>query len=175
MSNEVAFDYTSGSTLYFCRFRPDGQVFISDGSAAETWGTSGHDADNYDVTLTEAGSSGHYVGHFDTPGNIANGTYRVTIYVQSGENPADADVAIAHGIIFWKGSTINLGTINSVCDAIKERTDNLPDDPADDSDIDDTLAEILAAQRTVKNVIDESSEGAGGTGSATGVYPERCR
>ncbi len=114
MSNEVAWDYTSGSTLYFCRFEPDGNVFVSNGSSSEVWGAGGHDADDYDVALTEVGSSGHFVGHFDTQGNIPNGSYRVTIYVQSGANPADADVAVAQGVIHWVGGkTVNVKSLDN--------------------------------------------------------------
>ena len=112
MSNEVAWDYTSGATLYFCRFQPNGDVFISDGSSDEIWG-GGNDADDYDVGLVESGASGHFVGHFDTPANIANGSYRVTIYLQAGANPVDGDVAVAQGIIHWRGFTVNLDTVYS--------------------------------------------------------------
>lgn len=113
MSNEVSMDYTSGSTLYFCRFQPNGDVFISDGSSDEIWGAGGNDADDYDVGLVESGASGHYVGHFDAPGNIANGTYRVTVYLQAGGNPADADVAIAQGLIHWIGGrSVTVGLLD---------------------------------------------------------------
>ena len=111
MSNEVAWDYTSGVTLYFCRFQLNGDVFLSDGASDEVWGTGARDADDYDVAMTESGSSGHFTGHFDTPGNIANGDYRVTVYVRAGGSPVDADVAVAQGIMFWRGASVNIGDV----------------------------------------------------------------
>jgi len=78
-------------------------VFITDGSSTETWGDSGHDADDYDVTMTENGSGGHYVGSFDADGNIAEGTYRVAFYLQAGANPADTDELIGQTIFSWDG------------------------------------------------------------------------
>ena len=38
----------------------------------------------------------------------------------------------------------------------------------------DDLSLILSRLSTVKNVYDETGGGAGGTASATGVYPEKC-
>lgn len=113
--NEIGHDYDSGETLYATRFQLNGDVFITDGSADELWGASGHDADDYDVTMPEKGSSGHYVGDFDTSGNIAVGVYRVTVYLQAGANPADSDKAIAKGVMYWNGSEeINILTLNTL-------------------------------------------------------------
>ena len=93
-------------TLYACRFKINGSVFVTDGSACEPWGTGSRDADDYDVAMTEQGSSsGHYTAQFDASNNISAGIYRVTIYLQSGANPADADVALAQGEIYWDGSS----------------------------------------------------------------------
>ncbi len=102
--NEVSWDYLPGCTLYFCRFQLNGDVFLSDGASDEVWGTGDRDADDYDVSMTEAGSSGHYVGDFDSVPNIEDGIYRVVIYLQAGANPADSDAAIASGQIEWDGS-----------------------------------------------------------------------
>lgn len=78
---------------------------MTDGSTAEPWGTGGRDADDYDVQMTEQGSSsGHYTCRFDSGGNIAAGTYRVAIYLQTGVNPVDADVAKFQGEIYWDGA-----------------------------------------------------------------------
>ena len=105
MANEITHNYTSGSTLYACRFQQAGNVFLTNGASDEVWGTGGRDADDYDVTLTEEGDSGHYIADFDGSGNIALGTYHVTIYKQLGANPTDiVDTPIGQGVIYWDGT-----------------------------------------------------------------------
>ncbi len=88
---EIAAPYTSGQTLYMTRYQPNGDVFLSDGLSDEVWGTGGRDADDYDVSLSEAGSSGHYVANFDTLENIGAGSYKFDIFLQTGGSPADSD------------------------------------------------------------------------------------
>ena len=104
MADEIPFDFASGETLYSTRFQLNGDVFITDGSSDEVWGVGGNDADDYDVTMPEKGSSGHYVGDFDTSGNISVGVYRVTVRLQTGANPADTDTRIGRGTMYWSGS-----------------------------------------------------------------------
>ena len=125
MSNEILENWTSGKTLYACRFQPNLNVFLTNGASDEVWGTGGRDANDYDVTITESGSSGYYGGDFDSGGNIAAGIYMVCVYVQDGVNPADTDISIAQGLIFWDGTqemnistvvnntTVNVGTSRS--------------------------------------------------------------
>ncbi len=108
MSNEIAHNHKSGETLYSCRFQLDGDVFLSSGASDETWGTAGRDADDYDVAMTENGSGGHYVGDFDSSGNISAGYYRITVYLQAGANPADSDVALAQGVGEWDGTQFEM-------------------------------------------------------------------
>ena len=79
-------------------------MFTTSGSASEPWGTGSRDADDYDVAMTEQGSSGHYTCQFDASGNIVAGIYRVCIYYQAGANPANSDIAIAQGEIYWDGT-----------------------------------------------------------------------
>ena len=114
MSNEVTHNFKTGQTLYFARFAADGNVLTTDGSVQEAWGTAGRDADDYDVAMTEVSTSRHYTGPFDTSGNIAAATYNITVYLQSGVNPADTDPAIAQGEIYWDGTAeITLFTIDA--------------------------------------------------------------
>lgn len=95
--DEIPVDYTSGETLYACRF--DGpEVFFTNGSGTEDWSTVA----NYIVTMTENGTGGHYVGNFDTSANISDGIYQITVYHQIGGSPADSDPAIYVGEIIWK-------------------------------------------------------------------------
>ncbi len=114
MANEIQQNFASGKTLYACRFQPDGDVFLADGASDESWGAGGRDADYYDVAVTEAGSSGHYVGDFDSVPNIAAGVYGVCVYVQAGGNPVDGEFQLSQGIMVWDGSAeVNLRTVGS--------------------------------------------------------------
>ena len=104
MSDEIFHNWETGATLYATRFQLDGNVFITDGSSDEIWGAGTNDADDYDVTMPEDGAGGHYVGDFDTSGNISAGIYRVTVFLQAGGSPADTDIPIAQGEMHWDGS-----------------------------------------------------------------------
>lgn len=105
MSNEIHIDYESSKTLYAVRFNSSGQVALSDGSSFENWGANSHDADDYDISLSEVGSGGcHYVGDFDASSNISAGRYSVVVFLQAGANPADGDDLIGTGEIVWTGA-----------------------------------------------------------------------
>jgi hypothetical protein len=105
MANEIHIDYQSGEVLYAVRFNSAGQVALSDGSSFENWGASGHDADDYDVSLSEVGSGGcHYMGDFDAGSNVPAGRYGVVVFLQAGANPADGDRIIGSGEVSWSGA-----------------------------------------------------------------------
>jgi hypothetical protein len=117
MANEIGHNYPAGATLYACRYKLDGTVFLTDGSVAETWGDSGHDADDYDVAMTDKGN-GHYVGTFDASGNIDTGSYRVCLFLQAGAAPDDSDRKIAQGVMHWDKTTTSVITIKFALTAI---------------------------------------------------------
>jgi hypothetical protein len=111
--NELSFDYSTGFTIYAARFQPDGNVFVSDGSADEAWAT----ADSYDVVMTEDGVGGHYTGSFDTSSNIGAGVYPVAVYLQAGGSPANSDTPLGRGIMYWDGEAEeNIATIGDQMD-----------------------------------------------------------
>lgn len=122
MADEITHNAAPGLNLYICRFQPNGNVFLTDGSADEVWGTAGRDANDYDVAMTEStvGVSGHYKADFDTSSNIAANAagkpYKVSAYKRVGGVPADSDIpAIAQGEIEWDGSAeITLSSIPTV-------------------------------------------------------------
>ncbi len=108
-ADEIHAPYLTGQTLYFVRYAANGDVFLSNGSASETWGTGGRGADDYDVAMLErktgSGASGHYVGSFDTIPNIGAGFYHFDIFLQAGGSPADSDgPALFWGEIPWTGT-----------------------------------------------------------------------
>jgi hypothetical protein len=105
MSNEVHIQELSGKMLYFVRFNSSGQVALSDGSSFENWGASSHDADDYDVALTEIGTGGgHYVGSFDAASNISAGRYIVVVFLRISSVPEDGDIVLGANEIVWTGT-----------------------------------------------------------------------
>lgn len=84
MASEIQADFASGYTLYAVIRNSTGLVWYIAGSAFETWGASSHDADDYDIALTDAGGD-LYEGDFDT--NIANGIYRIQVRRRIGATP----------------------------------------------------------------------------------------
>ncbi len=152
MANEIAHNFPTGSTLYAARFQMDGDVFITTGASDETWGAGGNDADDYDVTMTENGSGGHYVGSFDGSGNISAGVYKVTVYWQSGASPADGDLAIAQGVMYWDGTAeINTRTVDTKID-----DEVIGDDGDSNTDLSGQM-DVLSAQKSqVLNVYNET-------------------
>ena len=120
MSDEITHNTKTGLNLYACRFQPNGDVFLTSGASDEVWGTSSRDADDYDVTMTEEDSSGHYKADFDASANITGAaSYPVTIYRRLTGTPIDSDPAIAQGEIAWDGTAeINLSTISIDIDSL---------------------------------------------------------
>jgi len=121
MANEITHNFTPGLDLYVCRFKQNGDVFLTDGSSAEVWGTGGHDADDYDVAATEEATSGHYKASFDGSSNIDAGMYDVTVYLREGDVPVDGDTPLAQGVIIWDG-TAELSVSQAVYDEVIEGT-----------------------------------------------------
>lgn len=112
MANEISHNSRTGVTLYAIRFQENGNVFLTNGASDEDWGTGGRDADNYDVTMTEDVPGGHFVGNFDTSGNIVAGVYPVAVYLQVGGTPDDDDNVVAQGVMNWDGTNeINDSTL----------------------------------------------------------------
>jgi len=101
MANEIHIDYPSGNTVYAVIRNSSGQVWNLMDQVFEDWGTDGHNADDYDLTLTDKGGS-RYVGSFDN--NIPDGRYTTQAFLQSGGNPADGDSLVGSGQIIWRGS-----------------------------------------------------------------------
>jgi hypothetical protein len=149
-ADEVRAPYLTGETLFFVRYAANGDVFLSDGSASETWGTAGRGADDYDVAMTErktgSGASGNYVGSFDTVPNIGAGVYDFDIFLQAGGSPADSDgPALFWGEMPWTGTAEDpAATQGDIVDA----------HTATDGKIDTTDALITSSHSTTDGKID---------------------
>lgn len=101
MANEIQADYASGNTLYAVVRNVSGEVWYVVGQVFEIWGTDGHDADDYDIGLTDKDGS-RYVGNFD--GNIPAGRYSIQVFLQAGANPVNGDTLILSDEFIWSGS-----------------------------------------------------------------------
>jgi len=100
MANEIHIDYASGNTVYAVVRDGAGKVWYPAGQVFEDWGTSGHDADDYDISLTDK-SGDRYVGDFDA--NIPAGRYTIQAFLQAGANPADSDDLVGSDEMIWRG------------------------------------------------------------------------
>lgn len=151
--NEFSFDYVTGKTLYATRFQLDGNVFVTDGSSDVTWTA----ADDYDVTMTEDGVGGHYVGSFDASGNITAGVYPATIYLRVGGTPANTDPKLGRGIMNWDGSAeLNQFTLNT---QIKDDVIGVDGDTL--KSLSDEIAAISVVDLTAVNQSLEDIKGTG--------------
>jgi len=103
MANEIHANYASSNTLYAVIRRGNGQVWYPAGQAFEEWGTSGRDADDYDIALADKGGS-LYAGDFDS--NVPAGRYTFQAFLQAGANPIDGDTLVGGGYIAWSGSGV---------------------------------------------------------------------
>jgi hypothetical protein len=84
MANEIHADYESGNTLYAVVRDGAGKAWYVAGQVFEDWGTDSHDADDYDIALTDKNGA-RYVGDFDS--NIPTGRYVIQVFLQAGRIP----------------------------------------------------------------------------------------
>jgi hypothetical protein len=129
MANEIYVDYGSGSTLYAAIRNAAGQVWNAAGRVFENWGTGGHAAGDYAITLIDRGGS-RYVADFDT--NAPAGTYFIQTFLQAGAGPADTDTLLGNRQIVWTGVgelTVMKATMNkAVWDRLTGAIDYYDDD-----------------------------------------------
>lgn len=160
MSNEITHNATTGLTLYFCCFQQDGDVFLTGGASDEVWGTGGRTAADYDEAMVEEDACGHYKGSMTV---AVAGVYQIVVYLQAGANPANSDVAIAQGEIYWDGSAeINIFTIDTIIDAILADTNEIQGKLPDD---------YIMGSSVTTSMDDEINDTLANTGKVVNVYP----
>lgn len=107
MAGEIKGASKTGRTLYAHILDSSGKRW--NGTTFETYDSGSYA--NYDISLTEQGSSGVYIGDF--PSDISSGEYEYFVYIQSGASPAEGDSVINTGKITWNGTsvlTVSIGT-----------------------------------------------------------------
>ena len=101
MAHEIYANYSSDNAIYVAVRNREGDVWYILGQVFEPWGTSGRDADDYDIALTDKGGA-RYVGDFPAAVTGA-GRYGIQVFLQAGANPADGDELVAGREIVWSG------------------------------------------------------------------------
>lgn len=102
MSNEIVFEHdTSAVSLYAVISNAAGQRWNTAAAAFQAHADGSWT--DYDIALTEQGTSRKYQGNFPT-GIITAGMYLVTIYLRAGGSPAITDTKLGAGSIDWSGS-----------------------------------------------------------------------
>lgn len=101
MANEIHADYASGSVLYAVIRNRGGQVWCPATQVFESWGSGGHTADDYDITLTDKNGS-RYVGSFDA--DVPPGSYSIQVFRQVGASPSDTDTLVCSREAIWTGT-----------------------------------------------------------------------
>lgn len=99
MSSELRIVALAGQTVYVHIMNSSGKRW--NGTDFETY-VAGNYAD-YDVALTEQGTSGVYLGDFPTA-ITTGGTYAYFGYIQAGGSPAEGDIVVGTGTVTWTGS-----------------------------------------------------------------------
>jgi hypothetical protein len=101
MSNEIHINYASGNTIYAVIRDIAGQVWNPSTEAFEDWGMDGHNANDYNLPLSDKAGS-RYVGDFDA--DVPAGRYTIQAFLQAGDNPADGDAFVGTIAIIWHGN-----------------------------------------------------------------------
>jgi hypothetical protein len=143
MASEIR-GVSSSGTLYARVMNASGQIWNTAALTFEDYTAS--DYTDYDITMTQQGSSGVYVGDF--PSNITTaGTYEFFVHIQSGGTPAEGDTIVNTGRIEWTGSaatsTSTADATNLVTEALKKAGISSPSDDEIDRASDYWLQEIL--------------------------------
>lgn len=156
MASELQLAHTTtAQTLYAIIRNAVGQVWQTTNSTFTAYVTA--NLSNYTIALTEQGTaSRYYAGTFPA---AAAGVYNVTVFVRAGGSAAEGDAVAGAGAIEWDGAAvIPLSTITGYIDtevaAIKAKTDNLPTDPADASDIAAAFSTVNGTLATIASYID---------------------
>lgn len=106
MADEIQVQDVTGLTLYAqVRKSLDPTKILSTVASAFVTFSSA-DWLNYDIAMTEQGSSGLYLGTI--PSYAGSGVFSVTSYAQSGVSPAESDLAIATGNITYNAAGTDL-------------------------------------------------------------------
>jgi hypothetical protein len=101
--NDIYIHYTSGSKLYAVIRDRLCQVWAPAIEAFEEWGRQNRGIADYAIPLTD--KSGCLFAA-DMPGGIAQGTYKIVVFIQAGAAPADEDEIVDSRQIYFGSGVI---------------------------------------------------------------------
>ena len=101
MSSELESDYITGKTVYFLLRNSAGRIW--NGAAFEVYVSANYAT--YPVTATEQGTSGYYAANMPA---VAADVYNAVAKDRAGGAPAETDLTIADGEVFWDGSIVGV-------------------------------------------------------------------
>lgn len=172
MPAEAAQDGLTAGSTYYTVWR-DAANQVSNGSAFVTYGTAARNAGAVADTVDAQGTAAA-----DLPAHAtAAGLYRWAKFLQAGGSPAESDVCVASGEyrlgpapanatqlagqtvtaaagVTFPAAVADNALIDTEVAAIKAKTDNLPADPADASDVAAAFAAVTAALTTIDDFLD---------------------
>ena len=103
--NEILVTSLTGQSLYALIFDTSNKVAYIAGETFETHGTDSRTNADYDIPLTELGSTGYYYANYPTW--IERGKYYTIIKYRSGSVAADSDTSIGGPVEkYWTGSAV---------------------------------------------------------------------
>lgn len=104
MASELQLDSVSGYNVYALIRNDVSKIY--NGTEYVTYATA--DYANYDVAMTEQGSTGTFVGNF--PSTSAGGEYTVTYKRRIGGSPAEGDTTLATATYVWNDTSEEVTT-----------------------------------------------------------------
>lgn len=110
----------SGATLYAIIRNSSGEVWNTNSEAFEAY--NGSNLGDYDVPMTEQGSSGYFAVDFPTAITEA-AEYSVVSYQQAGGSPASTDKMRLSGTIPWNGTEVVGAVSDLTSDALSSIND----------------------------------------------------
>lgn len=103
MASEIQLAYgTTGRTLYAVIRTSVGTVWNTNSAAFEAFNAANWT--DYDIAMTEQGTTGYYAGTF--PPAISSGVYEVEVRDRGGSSPAVSDALAGSGEIQWSGTAV---------------------------------------------------------------------
>lgn len=103
MAGEISCDAATGITIYAnIRNRTSGFIFNVSSGQFETYSTASGNQNAYQITLSEQGTGGHYLGN--VPSTLGPGTFDITAKRRINAWFAETDQLVANGQLEWNTS-----------------------------------------------------------------------
>ena len=116
MAGEIVFSHTTGRTCYAQVFNGVGQIYNTAASAFQAYATA--NIADYDIAATEQGTaSGIYVASMPA---VSAGLYGVVAKERAGGSPAESDIVVGEGDVFWDGAVQGVSLTATGVDAIHD-------------------------------------------------------